>query len=144
MTRDPDGFERNRVTFLAEPRLIEALNYRPERPDPGWGGAIGDFGGIPVVESPFVPEGSIYLMPTGLEYGPVFTKDLYAEPASSVKGYIQRKANALRADLGLELVDYAQEAEQERWRRHYEYAAERFAVIHAAGGYSWNLFGGLG
>lgn len=145
MTRDANGFERNEVAFLVEPRLVEAMNYRPDRPD--WGGAIGGFLGVPVVSSPFIaPDKAIIGHFAGLEYGePLsYEPDLYAEPGSSIKGYIQRKANALRADLGLELVNYAQEAEHERWRRHYEWASERFLMIHAVGGYSTNLLAGLG
>lgn len=133
--------------IIVAPGVLEKLYHGAGDGSSFSAGQVGSLFGIPVISSPFIEPGKAIIGHfAGLEYGePLsYEPDLYAEPASSIKGYIQRAANALRADLGLELVNYAQEAEHERWRRHYEWASERFLMIHAVGGYSTNLLAGLG
>lgn len=120
MTRDADGFERNEFAFL-----------RAKMPSDDWPkdssgfptlrGSVGELFSVPVIESPFVPPGQVYVMSgvnrDGYAVGAAYHKPLYVTDARSVKGHIERKANEIRRRWGMAEVDYAAEAAKESMRR---------------------------
>ena len=99
----------------------------------GWhDGSVGDFLGVPVIESRFVPKGSVFLVDRGWVESPTEIM-LYDDDSSTVSAYIKRKANALRKDLGLPLVNYRWEAAERSQRTRINAIAEaRLGMVMTA------------
>ena len=101
--------------------------------------SVGDLFGLPIIESPLVPEGQAYVLsgqwPGWLDSALELNR--YTAGPWTVQGHVERKANEIRRRWGLEEVDYAAEHEAEQmrryWRRMGDWLASRPDVVTTLG-----------